>query len=424
MDRLPLLLIAIFVMEGAMAKPSCSDTPASPRYVRELNIKTSSFGDTKICDLVHSLQLIEDGEFIDSESSPFVRDFVDGELYYVWLREHIRSLESGNDLPETTASNSAGHITLQKHWHRLSSLARAGSLIHEARHTEGHSHTTCESGPYKDSPILGCDENFDQGGAHAVETEYYARVAEQGRNFHPAFKAMAKLMLRQRSQTVFNQDPLAEREQLLVRTTEGWMRVDTNGKEVLSWDFTDSASLQLKTTSLGPALFDLPLGAWLIRLQPFAVPLDGNSFFKRLNLAPPSGMVDAEEFETGLRRYLYAADDQNHLFAYNFGQSTWTSGGHHHGLKRLVTINPLGQTGLFIVFDNDTYCPIRASDLTCDRSPSSWPTGSKRFVHYQNSLLRLDENGKVYDSQGRIWNDLANETVLDLIVIPNYEVQE
>ncbi len=91
-------------------------------------------------------------------------------------------------------------------------------------------------------------------------------------------------------------------------------------------------------------------------------------------------------------------------------------------VDHLATTDPLGQNGLFAVFSNQTYCPVQVPSMKCERSPQSWPTGVQRFVQFKNTTLRLGVDRKVYDSHGDLWPELSEAEVLDMAVIPKYDV--
>ncbi len=62
---------------------------------------------------------------------------------------------------------------------KYSTLTVMAILLHEARHAEGGEagpgHVKCLRGGYKGEPA--CDSSYEAGGAYAVETEFYLRVA-------------------------------------------------------------------------------------------------------------------------------------------------------------------------------------------------------------------------------------------------------
>ena len=82
----------------------------------------------------------------------------------------------------------------------------------------------------------------------------------------------------------------------------------------------------------------------------------------------------------------------------------------------------MGQPGLYVIFTNQTYCPIQPPQLTCDRTPIAWPAGAKKFVGLAKTTLRLLDDGKVYDSQGQLYSELAHERVLDFTLTPHFSV--
>lgn len=437
MDRLSVLLLALFSFP-ALSLPaddkdfSCTSAATAERYIQELSIHIESFGGTELCSshvdskrLFNDLRLIEEGQFSPSKENIFIQNFVPASAYYSWLVQQTRGIERGNDIPWATAYNSWGYFTMQDGWAKLSTLGRVGTLIHEARHTEGYSHTTCDHGPYKDSNVAGCDESVAAGGSHGVEMEYYARVHLQGSNFHPAYQAMARLMLLARSNFVFNENPAATKDALLVRTDSGLLRLDESGLTRLPFPADLPNATVLKRTSLGATFLALPSGAWALDLvQPeAAITLsDDYSYYKLLKMTPPADLMDMEEFDFGLRRFLYAVDEVGHLFAYVFGQGAWSQSSAPQNINVLMTSDPAGRSGLFALFRDATYCPIQPPQLTCAEAPSAWPAGAKKVVDFRKFILKLGPDGKVYDSSGASWPELDGETVLDMVVVPEYSV--
>jgi hypothetical protein len=273
--------------------------------------------------------------------------------------------------------------------------------------------------------VDGCDESVSAGGSHGVEMEYYARVHLQGANFHPAYQAMARLMLLARSNFVFNESPAMAKDALLVRTESGLIRLDESGLTRLPMPAGVQSDAIIKRTSLGATLLALPNGAWaldLVKPDPAITLSDDYSYYKLLKMTPPSDLTDMEEFDFGLRRFLYAADDLGHIFSFVFGQGTWTQSTTPKKVSSLMTNDPSGRAGLFALFADATYCPIQAPSLQCAEAPIPWPAMAKKVVEYKNTVLKLGPDGKVYDSMGTPWSDLDGETVLDLVVIPEYSV--
>ncbi len=440
MDRLLGGLLALAISSAASALPvfdtefGCLDATTANRYVSDFRIDSDSFGGLELCNsqidskkLFNDLQIVEQGQFNGSAVNLFIQEFVPAGDYYSWLKEQTNGISRGDDIPWATAYNSGGYFTMQDGWAKLSTLGRVGTLIHEARHTEGHFHTICDHGPYKESRIPGCDESVAAGGSHGVEMEYYARVVLQGANFHPVYQSMARLMLLARANFVFNESPMAARDALVARTSEGLTRLEGQDKQLMAWTFPGSESFQLKRTSLGATLLDLPNGAWSIDLErPDVAPAlsDDYSYFKLLKMTPPAGLTDVEEVDINLRRYVYAVDAQERLHNYVFGQGAWSVPAHLPGIERLATHNPMGQPGLFAVFKNQTYCPIQVPFLRCDRAPMPWPADARKFVSFKGATLRLGFDQQVYDSKGQPWSELGEARVTDLTLVPHFEVFE
>lgn len=446
MDRLRLLAMGIAslwvggaINISAMALPvddrdfSCIDPQRAETYIRDFQIDVKSFGGVELCDatidskkLFNDLQLVEEGQFKQNGSNTFIRDFVPADRYFPWLKEQTRGIERGHDLPWATAYNSWGYFTMQDGWAELSTLGRVGTLIHEARHTEGYSHTGCDHGPYKGSSVSGCDHSLDSAGSHGVEMEYYARVSLQGANFHPVYQAMARLMLLGRSNFVFNESPMAAQEALVVRGPQSLVKISEERRKSLEWNLAQRDGVRLKKTSFGATLLNLPGQAWALDLSPenhVIESTDDFSYFKLLNATAPENLIDLEEFDMGNRRYMFALDSSYRLHSFEFGRGAWKAGQIIDQAERLVTTAPDGQEGIYALFSDSTYCSLSLSRLNCQGPRLPWPPQTERFVKYRDLVLRLDVSGRVYAGTEE-WNELSDVYVLDLVKIPHYDVFE
>jgi hypothetical protein len=380
MDRFSLtILILLFATLRAEAAPVgtqalCSLHDHSARFIRELNVSYHSFAGPRLCEdtrkLFSDLALIEDGEFSGTLGNPFIQDLVGSDDYYPWLVSQTRSLERSQAPANSAVTNSWGAVAIEDPWTKLSSAGRIGAIIHEARHTEGHSHTRCHHGPYRDSDVARCDESPDAGGAHAVEMEYYARVAVQGANFHPAYKSMARMLLLARSGFVFNESPAQAEDILIARTTQGVVKIQGAERAIL--ENQDQAS-------------------------------------------------DGEEVDSGLHRYLFTLDNGKILSA-AVGRETWEPEGTLGAVIQLSNTDYLGRGGLFARFDDQTYCAVKIPTLKCEQARSPWPEDAKQFVRFAGTVLRVGYDGKVYDAKGLVWPPLEDFEVLGLSVTPSLEV--
>lgn len=412
---------------------ACIPQTRAQSYVQGFNIDVASFGGLELCDskidtkkLFNDLQLVEEGRFNDGATNIFIQNFVPADQYFSWLKQQTRSIERGNDVPWATAYNSWGAFTMQDGWAALSTLGRVGTVIHEARHTEGYGHTSCEHGPYKGSSVSGCDSSVQAAGSHGVEMEYYARVSLQGANFHPAYKAMARLMLLGRSNFVFNENPLAAKDSLLAHQPGRLTRLKGEDSKSIVWNFPVEEELLLKKTSFGATLLSLTGQAWALDLdrQLASLHSDDYSYFKLLKTSPPANFVDMEEFDVSNRRYFLALDNTQRLHSYIFGQGKWKMGKILDGIKRLTTTGPLGDEGLFAIFDDGSYCAINFTKLECQGGKMEWPDNTRKFVQFRGGLLRLDDQGIVFNSDGERWTGLGDGDVLDFVKIPQYDVFE
>jgi hypothetical protein len=74
---------------------------------------------------------------------------------------------------------------------RFSSVDRAATMMHEARHMDNFPHMTCTRGPRKDLH-RACDIKITDGGSYAVSVESYAQFAKYAEGVHPALKAYSR----------------------------------------------------------------------------------------------------------------------------------------------------------------------------------------------------------------------------------------
>src|SRR5690606_12946848 len=144
--------------------------------------------------------------------------------------------------------------------------------------------------------LSGCDQNYSQGGSHAIEMEYYARVSVQGVNFHPVYKSMARLMAVARANFVFNTPVLQKREALVAVNADGAFLFDNN--QWIERDMPNTGGI-LKRTSAGAVIFDgktaYPIEMYG-RLGVSPMIKDDYSYFKLLN-GRDGNWKDLEEFD-------------------------------------------------------------------------------------------------------------------------------
>lgn len=412
----------------------CLDRARAERYVSDFGIDVASFGGMELCDpkidskkLFNDLQLIEEGHFAGQRKNLFIRDFVPRESYLSWLKTETLGVQRGNDVPYATAYNSGGYFTMQDGWAKLSTLGRVGTIIHEARHTEGYTHTQCQHGPYKDTSVSGCDSSIEGKGSHAIEMEYYARVVTQGENFHPVYQAMARLMLVARSNFVFNTNPLILKDALLARTDKGLSLFKDGSRRDIAWEESPGPNTVMKRTSFGASLFELPGKASAIEYDgtaPARLVADSFSYYKLLGLQAVADLRDFEELDSGLKRYAASVDVKSNLRSFRFAQGQWSSAHLLDGATRFVTTDPTGKEGLYALLVNGTYCQLNLQTLNCSQDANLWPPQAQNFVSFEGELLRLDNLGTVTNPDGSNWADLNGEHVFDLIKIPAYDVFE
>lgn len=415
----------------------CIDKAKAESYVSAFGINIESFGGLELCDpsvdskkLFNDLRLVEEGRFAGNQENLFIRNFVDRDNYFNWLRGETRGIERGSGIPYATAYNSGGYFTMQDGWAKLSTLGRVGTVIHEARHTEGYGHVTCNHGPYMDTWVSGCDRSVEGAGSHSIEMEYYARVVVQGANFHPVYREMARLMLLARSNFVFNTNPLTAKDTLVARTDDGVIEFHDGERRDRAWVAAPPAAapdIHLKRTSFGASL-------WLAPGQALAIaPVGGDhadlqsddySYFKLLKMTPPASLLDFDEVDEGPRRFVVALDANGGIYNYEFEAGAWSRTGALTGASRLATTDPDGREGVFPVSTDGGYCNLDLTTWKCPAAPRAWPAGAVQFARFQNETLELNNNGEVLGADGRPWPGLEGVRVRDLVKIPAYDVFE
>lgn len=434
----------------------CTSNEKADQYTRDFKIDIKSFGGKELCKsnidtkkLFNDLQIIEQGQFNLSEltttlaTNPLIGGLVDASKYYSWMKDQTEGMNRGNDIPFATAYNSFGYFTMQDGWATLSTLGRVGTVIHEARHTEGFRHIPCVTGPYKDLQLPGCDRNFSYGGSHAVEMEYYARVSLAGENFHPVYKTMARLMAMGRSNFVFNDSPIKKREALLA--------VSSNGSALL-WDqnlvfqknyFTfNPQSAAVKRTSFGASLFN---GLQALALEIYgqgqnsatnsAFISDDYSYYKMLKQDRGQGkdpVLDLEEVDKNQKRFLFYL--RNNSYAnYNFEGGKFNSPKTiNFNAKKFTTTSLDGTEGLFVIDQSNKYYEINLDNPSQIISKGNWDAQTVQYVNWNNRVYRLSTAGKVELWNGQQWTpaDLPSLNVLDsngvanLIKVPLYNAFE
>lgn len=412
----------------------CITQAKADQYAADFKIDVQSFGGMELCNsnvdtkkLFDDLELIEDGQFTGNQQNLFIKNFVPRDNYYSWMKGETYGMSRGNDIPYATAYNKGGYFTMQDGWSKLSTLGRVGTITHEARHTEGFRHVECDHGPYQDSGVEGCDDSVQEAGAHAIEMEYYARVAVQGANYHPVYRSMARLMLLARANFVFNEDPMAEHDGLLALTDKGLVRVNDTATSTLTLAAGLPPGTALKRSSFGATLLDLPSDAWaidLVNANPQAQLDDEYSYFKILKMTPPANLRDIEEFDIGTRRYIFAANNQGQIYSYVFVQGAWSQPASVPGFQEFRTVAPDGTQGIFAKLTNGSYCALDVDSLTCAGAAKPWPSGAKNFVKFKNEVLTLGQDGSVVGADKNALPELQGLNVHDLVSVPQYNVFE
>ncbi len=414
---------------------TCIEKKDAETFIEEFNIDTSSFGGLELCSsnvdtkkLLNDLVIVREGQFKGDAKNSFIKNFIPRDNYYPWLKSMTYGVRRGHDVPYATAYNSGGYFTMQDGWAKLSTLGRVGTIIHEARHTEGYSHTYCSQGPYLDSRVSGCDTSLDAGGSHGVEMEYYARVSEQGTNFHPVYKSMARLMLLARSNFVFNRPAMKDVDTVFAATEQDGYIVDDGVLKTVGFEHKDD--MVLKRTSSGAVWFghDQALAFdFYAEQENFQLLEDDYSYFKMLKMnTRPKDLIDMEEFDVAGRRYLVAMDKNNKLYTYHFGVGNWSRAMTIPGAEAafLTSVAPTGAKGLFIVLEDKTVLPFDPEEEVIDPALNKkWDPEVNSLVFLNGELLSLGNDGIVKKQKdGSKVPMFEKVTVKQIVNVPVYDV--
>lgn len=410
--RIILLLVFAFHFVSAADIPyqdpafGCIAQSDAARYIADFKIDVASFGGQELCNenvdtkkLLNDIVILEQGAFESDSQNKFVRGFVDSKNYYNWLKGETRGVQRGQDVPYATAYNSGGYFTMQDGWAKLSTLGRVGTFVHEARHTGGYRHIVCTQGPYKDTSVSGCDTNYNYGGSHAVEMEYYARVAVQGKNFHPVYKKMARLMAIARSNIFFNTPVIKTREALLALTADRKAAMLYDGGAWVAREVPDAPG-RLKRTSYGAVMFDgaKALAIELYQNSGFAdLVTDTYSYYKLIG--EKSGQVkEFEEFDSGIKRFVVKVGTNNKIAAYDFPNGAW---GREIPLNFEVAgtstaVLGQAQSGFYLISTTGDVVNYQPETQRLKAVPGKWNPEFKEVVNFQTKNLVLKNNGQIF----------------------------
>ena len=399
----------------------CIPQNEAARYVQDFKINVKSFGGLELCDakvdtkkLFNDIGLIEKGAFAASQSNVLIRNYIPSDKYYSWMKEQTRGVRRADDIPAATAYNSFGYFTMQDGWAALSTLGRVGTIIHEARHTEGFRHIPCTHGPYEGASLAGCDRDYEYGGSHAIEMEYYARVVIAGQNFHPVYRSMARLMAMGRSNFVFNKSPIRAREVLTLLDKDGRPGV-LDGDKLLARDGVPVQPGILKRTSHGASLFygkaTLTLDVYG-RLGGLAAIQDDYSYFKLLLLdrgQGPDPLRDMEELDIGTRRFAVGLKKDGTIASYLFAEGKWSAFANQvSGAAQLVSTLASGQRGVFLKTTDGTLIPYNPLRKTYGAPlAEKWPTELVTAAQVNGHMVALRTDGAVYHFNGKEWVELT-----------------
>ncbi len=436
-----LVLIVVFAIKAqATQLPyvdqdfTCVTQQQAQKYTDDFGIDTDSFGGVELCNssvdtkkLFNDLQIIEQGQFSANGANLLIKGFVPADQYYSWMKTQTRSMNRGNNIPYATAYNSWGNFTMQDGWAKLSTLGRVGTVIHEARHTAGYRHYPCNQGPYMGASLDGCDLSYAQAGSHAIEMEYYARVTVAGQNFHPVYKAMARLMAMGRSSFVFNTSPIQKREAVLaIEEQAGPVMFD--GSRKVQREASDFAG-RLKRTSYGAALFN---GLHAVALDLYELTgyrpniKDDYSYFKLLGMSQMAPLKDFEEYDRNQKRYVAIVTSSNQLATYNFPQGAWNSATTLPvDVEKTANTLPSGEQGYFLINNGGDIYSVNADNQQATSMGKKWDSQVQSAAQFGGKTLLLKNDGNIYQK-----NTDGSEVVFDsgkytqMVSVPLYDAFE
>lgn len=421
---------------------SCFDENQANQFIQDFSIDVDSFGGKELCNnakdtkkLFNDLQILKEGRFEAQGSSPLIQGFLPINQYYSWMKSETRGVQRGNDVPFATAYNSGGYFTMQNGWALLSTLGRVGTIVHEARHTEGYYHIPCTFGPYANSNVNGCDRNYSYGGSHGIEMEYYARVSEMGSNYHPVYQSMARMMAVARANFVFNQNPLKKRTALAAidKNQSLYLFEENSSGEVLTLRNSKvTNSGLLKSTSFGVSFFD-GIKVWALDLYrniSSAMPIsDDYSYFKLIKEdrgQGPAPMLDMEEVDLGQKRYFVYINNKGEMASYDFPHGKWgrlakTPASDLSGENRFRTTLDNGQQGLFFQHDQNIW-QLSPETMSFSKVVSTWNSNTKNVVLWKNQVLLLNQSGQVIQgATGSQFAPFQNINVDQIVSVPLYD---
>ncbi len=415
---------------------TCLTDSQAQTMVNDFHIDVQSFGGVELCNgdvdskkLFNDLTVVKDGTF--RSDNVFIKDLLTTS-YYDFLKKNTYGVRRKNDVPTATAYNQKGYFTMQDGWTQLSTLGRVGTIIHEARHTEGYRHVVCNQGPYKMTFVSGCDSDYAYGGSHAVEMEYYAKVVVRGENFHPLYKKMARLMGLARSNFVFNTPVIQRREALLVRTEKNHGFLVNSKLEVVPRELPESPG-HLKTSSSGGVLFE-GSRAWALDLysKDHATDLisDAYSYFKLLkDNDSPKNLKEFDELDKGGLRFVIGLNQNNEYGFFEFKDGNWTSFvSSGLNVEKTLTSNAQGETGLFFVDNNHKAHKMNLIDRTVDPVGSDLAVDDVAYTQAFENSFRLDSQGKVFirAKDTDFWTEVpvSGEKIVEMITVPLYDAYE
>lgn len=431
----------------------CLNADWAAKQEKALHVDVQSFGGREVCrpeadykKLMTSMLIINMGQFGQKPSQPniFNRDTVPLD-YGKFVTENTYSIQRGQDIPYATAYNDMGNVTVQDAWNKLAILGRVGTLIHEARHTKGYYHIRCNHGPYGETNVAGCDSTLEYGGSHAVEMEYYARVLDQGLNFHPLYRTMSRLMLLARAPLFFNKSPIQFRPTMVLSLKDATVIVRADGTTVRRQPIlrSQNAEMRLKAVTHGTVMADFKnhqFAAVDIRGDGGVTPYTQEDysyfkFFRDIRFADRR-WLDAEEADLGKTWAFLAIDLEGHVLRYKYDEGDFSrtknafekvsakfySLSNQEPGVRFLRSDADGNSGVFLLtksgklmkYDGSRWSPAKAFDFPVK---TAWSMAGKAAA--------VGEDGTLYDFKSGQWVARSQfGKVEDLVMVNDYNFQQ
>lgn len=166
--------------------------PLTSAFAGEVGIKVEMAGEAHANEAFRILSLLKNLQISNAPLESRYNQNIVGTDFWGYLTKRIRTISEApaEDIHcdrgamafvEQEASPNTAFVCPLFFDKDFSDYEKALVLLHEARHTEGHSHVLCLAGNKVANPG-GCDERIEDQGSYAVTTETMAKIALRGIN--------------------------------------------------------------------------------------------------------------------------------------------------------------------------------------------------------------------------------------------------